>query len=1158
MKSVSKKKKKNNFKIVSFGCFNKLSKSLKIVIVAIIIGVQLALLLSYFYSFYKNRLFAEESIRDTLTYQGKVTNSDGVPPPDGQYNMRFRIYDQASGGNLLWTETWDGTSQGIAGSKVTVSEGVFTAELNSLCGNWVGDCATNGGVTFRTDSFYLQVELDYNSDGSYEEIFTPRKRFTATPYAMNADKFDGYDSTDFVLKAGDSMTGNLNLPLLNAEKIIDSSLIAYYKFDNNANDSSANGYDGFLEGGAATDNNILNLAGTTGENFDINAIDDYINTDTGTVSFWLRRIFSDDTTGDKIAVNLNTDVNNNIKISYLYSSDQWAFDYIAGGTSKQILISPNLIPENSWTRLSMSWDTEADEFKVYINGEQTGSTITGLGTWSGAVTSSVIGADALTLNSNFMGYFDDFKLYSRALTDDEISMTYESQSRNQIHSNNLTIDQINFEYVDQNVNEGGNLYWDNVYNRFKFTEKLFAPDSMPTSENENQNIDYSYRSDLNKILAYNFFESKGSTVSDLAGNADGTMVDDADWTNLGYFGYGMEFDDDGDSVTFSNPGLSSTEGSLEMWVRLNNITDSNTNYILRMYAGDSNEIAIYKENLADLYIELGDSTAIDTTWDFPDTSWHHIALIWQLNSYEVFVDAESVATGDFYNLDTTTFTGFYLGSKGLANTSLNGVLDNFAIYNDLLSDQEIKNHYHSAFNNLYVENIISDGNTSSSLQNLINLPATQTNNNLIDPVYFNNNNQTLSFAFSEGQGNATSSKAGSLSANIYGANWVKDGYYGAGMHFDGLDDYLSIADADDYGGELDMGSNNFSIEFWVKGYDDGQSGADNANTVILSKKDTNSGYQIMFDANDKIIFFLGDGINTYTANSTAWDLSDNKWHHVLFTVDRSNNTATLIRDGFAINSFDISSITGSLDSSADFYMGKDSSGNFLNGTLDSVILYKDKLLNIYDEYGRITNSPESLIINSSNVATDSAALGVINQTSNGYSAIIASINDTNSQSPLFLGNSAQTNDVYKFLTLGTINNFSLSVFGNLSWDNANNKFIFDNNLQVEGDLESNYLQTESNEAIAFDVIRHTITSSDVSLRSFNEAWDKATTRKIVDIESVCMHEADTNDKVTSDDWTNSPACDNSESYDGTNITVFDQMSAWTENDIVTIFVTYEK
>ena len=42
------------------------------------------------------------AVPSSITYQGKLTDSTGVPVPDGSRAMTFKIYDLQSGGVLLW------------------------------------------------------------------------------------------------------------------------------------------------------------------------------------------------------------------------------------------------------------------------------------------------------------------------------------------------------------------------------------------------------------------------------------------------------------------------------------------------------------------------------------------------------------------------------------------------------------------------------------------------------------------------------------------------------------------------------------------------------------------------------------------------------------------------------------------------------------------------------------------------------------------------------------------------------------------------------------------------------------------------------------------------------------------------------------------------
>lgn len=145
---------------------------------------------------------SQAAIRDTLTYQGKILDSAMLPPVDGNYNMQFTIYDSLVGGNLLWTETWNG------GSQVAISDGVFTVELNNICASWVGACASNGGVNWSTDALYLQIGFDADGNGSFEETFAPRKRFTAVPYAQMAARLETASNVLFTDNSDHSLAWN--------------------------------------------------------------------------------------------------------------------------------------------------------------------------------------------------------------------------------------------------------------------------------------------------------------------------------------------------------------------------------------------------------------------------------------------------------------------------------------------------------------------------------------------------------------------------------------------------------------------------------------------------------------------------------------------------------------------------------------------------------------------------------------------------------------------------------------------------------------------------------------------------------------------------------------------------------------------------------------
>ncbi|KKW44640.1 MAG: hypothetical protein UY90_C0005G0008, partial [Candidatus Peregrinibacteria bacterium GW2011_GWA2_54_9] len=150
------------------------------------------------YPFSIQTAYAAEGIYKPISYQGKVVNSDGQAVTDGDYNMRFTIFNAATSGTQLWSETWNTSTQ-----RVTMTGGLFSLYL----GTYV---TMTGSVDFNSDSLFLQVEYDPGNDDAYEESFTPRRRFASVPYAHNADKVDGLDASQFVRSdADDLLSGSL-------------------------------------------------------------------------------------------------------------------------------------------------------------------------------------------------------------------------------------------------------------------------------------------------------------------------------------------------------------------------------------------------------------------------------------------------------------------------------------------------------------------------------------------------------------------------------------------------------------------------------------------------------------------------------------------------------------------------------------------------------------------------------------------------------------------------------------------------------------------------------------------------------------------------------------------------------------------------------------
>jgi hypothetical protein len=137
-----------------------------------------------------------------INYQGRLTDATGAAKPDGQYNMKFRIYDTLSGGSVIWSEVRETTS------RVTVTNGQFNVQL--------GDVTPIPPSAFASDTRYFEIELPTPATatcstaacGTYTEgPMTPRQPVASSAYALTAedsDTLDGLDSESFGSRVADN------------------------------------------------------------------------------------------------------------------------------------------------------------------------------------------------------------------------------------------------------------------------------------------------------------------------------------------------------------------------------------------------------------------------------------------------------------------------------------------------------------------------------------------------------------------------------------------------------------------------------------------------------------------------------------------------------------------------------------------------------------------------------------------------------------------------------------------------------------------------------------------------------------------------------------------------------------------------------------------
>lgn len=137
----------------------------------------------------------------TMSFQGKVVNSDGTNVANGTYAFVFKLYTVSSSGSAIWTETQ---------SNVTVSSGVFHANLGSICPFFTSNtCNNSTPIDFNTNSS-LYLGITFNSDPAGE--MSPRVQLQSVPFAFNSDRVGGLTVDQLVqLSPSSQQTGTIDI-----------------------------------------------------------------------------------------------------------------------------------------------------------------------------------------------------------------------------------------------------------------------------------------------------------------------------------------------------------------------------------------------------------------------------------------------------------------------------------------------------------------------------------------------------------------------------------------------------------------------------------------------------------------------------------------------------------------------------------------------------------------------------------------------------------------------------------------------------------------------------------------------------------------------------------------------------------------------------------
>jgi hypothetical protein len=284
--------------------------------------------------------------------------------------------------------------------------------------------------------------------------------------------------------------------------------------------------------------------------------------------------------------------------------------------------------------------------------------------------------------------------------------------------------------------------------------------------------------------------------------------------------------------------------------------DGSTGWYLRPTTGDN-----WYQSIHDGAEAAG--AIVMTGWD--DGGWHHIAGVWDRDStFRAYLDGVATTTIDITGADGSGINNAAAldigGASGAWATDYwHGSIKNVAIWNRALTPTEVQNVMYKTYAEV-------SGRLASGLVSWWALDSS-----------------TDTYKDSHGSNDGTNSGS-TLQDDIYGgyspvipraidnAPTVQADAIGSGSaYFDGVDDYISVADNSDIQIDGDM-----SIAFWMKRVDT----AGVSDGLVVKRDGGGTNYQLDVNNSDGVRIF--DGAREATSTST---IPVNTWTHVAWTID---------------------------------------------------------------------------------------------------------------------------------------------------------------------------------------------------------------------------------------------------------------------------------
>jgi len=537
---------------------------------------------------------------------------------------------------------------------------------------------------------------------------------------------------------------------------------------------------------------------------------------------------------------------------------------------------------NTWVHVAGVFKS-AEYLRLYINGKLESEDTTSVPSaiaYSGVNLRVGSRADSTT-QGEWDGLIDEVKIYSSALTEDEIRLDYNQGKVIVLGSLSTSSD-----------GKTASFSAERAYCIPGDTTSCSAP-----------------------VAEWKFDEKTGGSAYDTSGNGYNGTISGATWTR-GKIGAGLQFNGSGNNV--DNTSVSYGDSfTIEAWIKPTNLSliegygrtivassPSSADYYPIWLLVRGNQIRAYAySNSSSAYYQDSNYNNIQTN------NWYHVALSATKNgTANLYINGEfdsSFSAGP-QNANSKLTAGDLRPGRNIA---FQGTLDYFRLYDYARTQAQIAWDYNRGGPIGWWKFDECQGNT------------------IYDSRFTNNGTLNL--------GASGQTSAGTCPENANTA-WYngKNGKYSSSLNFDGTDDRTVVPDNEvfHFNSAID-----FSVSLWIKASGNG------LNTVIMNKGNNNNtekGWRINTNSSSNSYLRISDGTNQ--ANSSTISYQDGNWHNLTFTIDRDSASGIkAYKDGALIGSTNPTSVGDITRSDRSLvFMANTTGGNgAYNGQIDDVRVY---------------------------------------------------------------------------------------------------------------------------------------------------------------------------------------------------------------------------